>query len=70
MARSPGNVYASTDTSCTEPLFGFTSTETVSGDTAYSSGSLTPTAVGTYIWGASYSGDTSNNSVILVWRHQ
>ena len=59
-------VYASTDTSCTSPLFSYSYTQPVSGDSTYaggSAGSVTPTSPGSYIWGFSYSGDGSNNSV-------
>ena len=41
----------------------FTSTSTlVSGVTVYTSGSYTPTAVGTYYWIANYSGDANNTA--------
>ena len=54
-------VYASTDTSCVSPLLGFSSTQTVNGDSSYTSDSLTVTTGGSYIWGYTYSGDGSNN---------
>lgn len=38
----------------------FTSIQSVGGNNTYSSTSFTPTAVGTYNWTASYSGDASN----------
>lgn len=56
-------VYASTDTSCTTPLFSFTSSQTVTANNTYTSGSLTTTAAGSYIWGFNYTGDTSNAAV-------
>ena len=34
---------------------------TVNGNGTYSSGNYTPTAVGTYYWIASYSGDANNS---------
>jgi hypothetical protein len=41
----------------------FTSIQSVGGNNTYSSTSFTPTAVGTYNWTASYSGDASNPAV-------
>lgn len=41
----------------------FTDTATVTGNGSYSSDPFTPTAVGTYRWIASYSGDSANNPV-------
>ena len=41
----------------------YANTVTVSGNGNYNSGNFTPTAVGTYFWIASYSGDAKNNSV-------
>ncbi len=43
-----------------------TSTATVNGDGQYTSGTFTPTAVGTYYWIASYGGDTNNNSATTI----
>ena len=57
-------VYASSDTSCATPLFSYSSTATVSGNGSYSpAASVTPTSVGSYIWGFSYGGDVSNSAV-------
>ena len=57
-------VYASTDTSCATPLFSYSSTATVSGNGSDSpAASVTPTSVGSYIWGFSYGGDVNNSAV-------
>ena len=49
-------------TSCTAPVATFTTTGvSVSGTGTYQSTSFTPTSAGTYLWAASYSGDTHNN---------
>ncbi|MBA3489990.1 MAG: Ig-like domain repeat protein, partial [Longispora sp.] len=53
------NLYGSTDATCSgSPIF--TSTVPLSGTTA-TSANYTPTAVGTYRWRATYSGDANNN---------
>ncbi|MGH9125183.1 MAG: beta strand repeat-containing protein [Acidimicrobiales bacterium] len=44
----------------------FTATKPVTGDGAYSSGTFTPTAPGTYNFEASYSGDANNNAIPLT----
>jgi hypothetical protein len=49
---------AFSDASCTAQVF--TSTVSVNGNGNYNSGNFTPTAVGTYFWTASYSGDLTN----------
>jgi hypothetical protein len=46
------------DASCSSQVF--TSTVSVSGNGDYNSGNFTPSAVGTYYWTASYSGDANN----------
>ena len=51
------NLYG--DDTCTGPVL-FSSTVPVSGNGDYTSGSYTPTVVGSYYWIASYSGDTNN----------
>ncbi len=52
-------------TNCTTPVFGPT-TVTVNGDATYSAGPFTPTAVGTYTFVATYSGDSPNTTVPLT----
>lgn len=54
------NVFGPADPTCAGPA-AFTSTVPVNGNGNYVSGSFTPTAVGTYLWVASYSGDSLNN---------
>ena len=49
---------AFSDANCSAQVF--TSTVAVSGPGDYNSGNFTPTAVGTYYWTASYSGDANN----------
>lgn len=56
-------VYAKADTNCTEPLFGYSSTETLNGDGPYVSGTLTPQTPGQYVWGFTYAGDDHNDPV-------
>ena len=52
-----------TDTSCTTLAAGFTATtKSVSGNANYVSADFTPTAVGTYVWIASYDGDSPNTN--------
>lgn len=52
-------LYGPTDTTCTKaPVF--TTTATVDGNGDYRSAAFTPTAGGTYRWGASYSGSFAN----------
>jgi hypothetical protein len=51
---------AFSDASCSAQVF--TSTVPVNGNGDYNSGNFTPTAVGTYYWTASYSGDGNNAS--------
>src|SRR5262245_47027411 len=52
-------LYGPNDATCTgTPVF--TDTKTVSGNGAYTSGSFTPPAAGTYRWTASYGGDANN----------
>ncbi len=55
------DVYGPGDSNCSTSLF--TSTVTVSGNKAYTSGSFTPTSAGSYQWIASYSGDSTNAGV-------
>ena len=55
------NAFGPNDATCSGTA-AFTNTVTVSGNGNYSSGSFTPTAVGTYRWIASYSGDGANNA--------
>jgi hypothetical protein len=57
------NVYASSDLGCTTPLNGSALSVTVNGDGDYASPNFTPTAVGSYQWVATYSGDANNVSV-------
>jgi hypothetical protein len=52
-------VYGPNDATCTGAV-GFTSVVNVSGNGNYTSGAFTPTAVGTFRWVASYSGDVRN----------
>ena len=54
-------VYGPDDATCSGTAV-FTSTVTVSGNGNYTSGAFTPTAVGTYRWIASYSGDAKNTA--------
>ena len=49
------------DAACSTEVF--TSTVTVNGNGNYNSGNFTPTTAGTYLWTASYSGDTNNKPV-------
>jgi hypothetical protein len=56
------NVYGPNDATCTGTAT-LVSTETVNGNGNYTSDSFTPTAVGTYRWIASYSGDANNAAV-------
>jgi hypothetical protein len=65
------NLYGPGDTTCSTPIE--TSVVNVSGDGDYSAntgtlsgtlGSLTPTAPGTYLWIASYSGDLPNTTAV------
>jgi hypothetical protein len=49
------------DSNCTAPAI-FTSTVTVNGNGAYTSGSFTPTTAGAYHWVATYSGDAANHA--------
>lgn len=53
------SLYDSSDTACSMPLY--TDTQTVNGNSTYTSGSYAPKA-GSYIWGFSYSGDNNNYS--------
>lgn len=55
------NVYAATDTTCSTVLFQVATP--VSGNGAYASPAVTPTAPGSYQWVANYSGDASNEAV-------
>ena len=56
------SLYGPNNAACTGTAI-FTSTATlVNGVTVYTSGSYTPTAVGTYYWIANYSGDTNNTA--------
>jgi hypothetical protein len=55
------NVYGPNDATCSGTAT-LVSTETVSGNGNYTSDPFTPTAVGTYRWIASYSGDANNES--------
>ena len=57
------NLYGPNDATCgNAPIY--TSTVNVtSGNGNYTSGSFTPTAIGTYRWVASYSGDGNNNPI-------
>jgi hypothetical protein len=50
------------DAACTSEISAGFSPVTVNGNGSYNSGSFTPTAVGTYYWTASYSGDANNVS--------
>jgi hypothetical protein len=55
-------LYGPNDATCsTTPVF--TATDPVSGDGNYPSATFAPTAIGTYRWVASYSGDTNNGAV-------
>lgn len=56
-------VYAKSDSTCTKPLLGYSSTETLDGDGTYVSGTLSPMTPGQYVWGFSYVGDTHNSPV-------
>jgi hypothetical protein len=58
------NLFGPNNPGCT--LLAFTSTTTVSGNGTYSSAPFTPLLPGTYLWVASYSGDTNNNSASTV----
>ena len=51
------------DPTCSSAPAHTSSAQTVHGAGSYSSGSFTPTAVGTYTWQALYSGDTHNPAV-------
>ena len=53
------NLYGPNDATCATSIF--SSTSTVNGNGSYTSGSFTPTTVGTYRWIANYSGDANNN---------
>jgi hypothetical protein len=48
---------------CTAGSEVFTNTQPVSGNGSYTSGNYTTTAVGSFYWIASYSGDSNNNAV-------
>ena len=52
-----------TDNQCQNEVSAGLTPVTVSGNGAYPSGGFTPTAVGTYYWTASYSGDANNQPV-------
>jgi hypothetical protein len=54
-------LYGPNDSSCSGSAT-FTGDVTVSGNGSYDSAAFVPTAVGTYRWVASYSGDTNNNA--------
>ena len=56
------DVYGPGDATCSNAP-AFSSVVTVSGNGTYSSGSFTPTALGTYLFVASYGGDANNNAV-------
>jgi hypothetical protein len=57
------DAYGPNDTNCTGPV-AFTDTATVSGNGAYTTNPVfTPSAIGTYRWIASYSGDANNAAV-------
>ena len=55
-------LYGPNDANCSGAAV-FTSTKNVSGNGTYTSDPFTPTAVGTYRWIASYSGDAKNEAV-------
>jgi hypothetical protein len=54
------NLYGPNDATCASSIF--TSAATVNGNGNYTSGSFTPTTVGTYTWIANYGGDTNNTA--------
>ncbi|PZR72476.1 MAG: hypothetical protein DLM73_13260 [Chthoniobacterales bacterium] len=55
-------LFGPNDNSCSNaPIF--TSVQGVNGNGTYTSGSFTPSAVGTYLWVASYSGDSNNGGL-------
>ncbi|MDQ6778793.1 MAG: Ig-like domain-containing protein, partial [Actinomycetota bacterium] len=56
-------LYGPGDSSCSNAPAFTSSAVTVSGNGAYTSPGFAPTAVGTYTWVASYSGDANNNGV-------
>jgi hypothetical protein len=56
------NLYGPDNATCSGPPV-FTGTEPVGGNGTYTSDPFTPTAVGTYRWTASYSGDAANRPV-------
>ena len=56
-------LFGPNDATCSNAPAYVSSAQSVSGAGAYSSGSFTPTAVGTYTWQALYSGDTNNAPV-------
>jgi hypothetical protein len=55
-------LYGASDPTCASAPVFTSSAITVNGDGTYSSGSFTPSAVGTYHWVADYSGDANNTS--------
>jgi hypothetical protein len=54
------NLYGPNDETCTTSIS--SSTATVNGNGSYTSGSFTPTVVGTYRWIANYGGDVNNTA--------
>ncbi len=57
------SVFAPGDTACSVALTPAPTSAAVNGTGSYPSGAFTTSAVGSYRWIASYSGDTNNNSV-------
>jgi Fibronectin type III domain len=56
------HVYSSTTATCSTPQGSYVNTQPVSG-TTYASGGFTPTAIGSFKWGFTYSGDAHNKAI-------